>query len=241
MLTHGTNWSTIAASHVPKRTTLALKNRFSTLRLRHENGNKLNVLTSKRTHQASMSNSKTRTVVPSEAVRTTRSAEEHPTNMPDEYGNGEDDEAEDEEDEEDDDVSEENEVEHKDTSENSSVPLTSDSNQAGVRAVGNLPKGSNMVKQSAWPRVSGPSDVFSSNSLHHETTTASADDWTKNIIDENRIPGNHPYLYSEQRDDFFGTIQDSIEPSVNGSYVSYGKFEISRIHTDAHGNTYCNC
>ncbi|GAB1321096.1 Myb-related protein B [Madurella fahalii] len=34
VLTHGTNWTRIAASHIPKRTTLALKNRYSTLRLR---------------------------------------------------------------------------------------------------------------------------------------------------------------------------------------------------------------
>ncbi|KAI0139586.1 hypothetical protein F4776DRAFT_662538 [Hypoxylon sp. NC0597] len=40
VLTHSTNWATIAASHVPPRTRLALKNRYSTLRLRHENENK---------------------------------------------------------------------------------------------------------------------------------------------------------------------------------------------------------
>ncbi|KAF5858500.1 hypothetical protein ETB97_004341 [Aspergillus alliaceus] len=38
VLTHGTNWSVIATSHVPRRTTLSLKNRYATLRLRHENG-----------------------------------------------------------------------------------------------------------------------------------------------------------------------------------------------------------
>jgi hypothetical protein len=37
VLSHGTNWSTIAASHTPQRTTLALKNRYSKLRLRHQN------------------------------------------------------------------------------------------------------------------------------------------------------------------------------------------------------------
>ncbi|KAI0835830.1 hypothetical protein F5Y06DRAFT_299307 [Hypoxylon sp. FL0890] len=37
VLTHSTNWATIAASHIPPRTRLALKNRYSTLRLRHEN------------------------------------------------------------------------------------------------------------------------------------------------------------------------------------------------------------
>lgn len=40
VLTHGTNWATIASSHVPKRTTLALKNRYSTLRLWNENSSK---------------------------------------------------------------------------------------------------------------------------------------------------------------------------------------------------------
>ncbi|OBR03138.1 Myb family transcription factor [Colletotrichum higginsianum IMI 349063] len=37
VLTHGTNWATIAGFHTPIRTTLALKNRYSTLRLRNEN------------------------------------------------------------------------------------------------------------------------------------------------------------------------------------------------------------
>ncbi|KAH7313946.1 hypothetical protein B0I35DRAFT_436150 [Stachybotrys elegans] len=37
VLTHGTNWKTIAGHHVPKRNTLALKNRYSTLRSRHKN------------------------------------------------------------------------------------------------------------------------------------------------------------------------------------------------------------
>jgi hypothetical protein len=37
VLSYGTNWSTIAASHTPKRATLALKNRYSTLRLRNQN------------------------------------------------------------------------------------------------------------------------------------------------------------------------------------------------------------
>ncbi|KAE8551342.1 hypothetical protein TMatcc_001286 [Talaromyces marneffei ATCC 18224] len=37
VLSHGTTWSTIATSHTPKRTTLALKNRYYALRLRHQN------------------------------------------------------------------------------------------------------------------------------------------------------------------------------------------------------------
>ena len=40
MLTHGTNWSTIAHTHVPRRNSLALKNRYSTLRLKHRNREK---------------------------------------------------------------------------------------------------------------------------------------------------------------------------------------------------------
>jgi hypothetical protein len=37
VLTYGTNWATIAVSHVPRRPTLSLKNRYSTLHLRYEN------------------------------------------------------------------------------------------------------------------------------------------------------------------------------------------------------------
>ena len=40
VLAHGTNWATIAASHLPKRTTLALKNRYSTLGLLNQNNSK---------------------------------------------------------------------------------------------------------------------------------------------------------------------------------------------------------
>ncbi|KAI1676370.1 DNA-binding protein eta2 [Pyrenophora tritici-repentis] len=40
VLTHGTNWATIAGFHIPNRTTLALKNRYSTLRLKNENRKK---------------------------------------------------------------------------------------------------------------------------------------------------------------------------------------------------------
>lgn len=36
VLTHGTNWTQIATTHIPTRTTLALKNRFFTLRHRHQ-------------------------------------------------------------------------------------------------------------------------------------------------------------------------------------------------------------
>ena len=37
VLTHGTNWATIATTHIPKRNSLALKNRYSTLHLKHCN------------------------------------------------------------------------------------------------------------------------------------------------------------------------------------------------------------
>ncbi|EPE27468.1 Homeo [Glarea lozoyensis ATCC 20868] len=40
VLSHGTNWTTISLSHPQKRTTLALKNRYSALRLRNENSKK---------------------------------------------------------------------------------------------------------------------------------------------------------------------------------------------------------
>lgn len=53
VLTHGTNWATIACSHCPKRTTLALRNRYSTLRLQNNNnnGNKANADASKKACQ----------------------------------------------------------------------------------------------------------------------------------------------------------------------------------------------
>lgn len=53
VLTHSTNWTTIAASHVSERSTLALKNRYPTPRLRHENGTQSNENTAEETTRAS--------------------------------------------------------------------------------------------------------------------------------------------------------------------------------------------
>ena len=52
VLTYGTNWATIACSHRPKRTTLALRNRYSTLRLQNNNNrNKANEDTTEKAHK----------------------------------------------------------------------------------------------------------------------------------------------------------------------------------------------
>ena len=48
VLTHGTNWATIATTHIPKRTSLALKNRYSVLRLKHRNRDKSKQISSAR-------------------------------------------------------------------------------------------------------------------------------------------------------------------------------------------------
>ena len=232
MLTHGTNWSTIAASHVPKRTTLALKNRYSTLRLRHENGSKSNVSTSRRTHQASISGSQAGTGVPRKAARTIKNAGKRTIDMVDEDGDEENDEAEDE-DEEDDDLSEEYEIEHNDMSQNFSAPVTPNSNQASANALGNLPKDPNMMTSSAWPGFAGPSDPFSPKSLHHEIASAPAENWTKDIISENQLPEGHPYTYSERRDGFFGASQDSTRLSAGDPYAPYSRLGLSCFHINS--------
>lgn len=54
VLTHGRNWATIASTHKPNRTTLALKNRYSTLRLKHDNKNKANGKVTKATQSANV-------------------------------------------------------------------------------------------------------------------------------------------------------------------------------------------
>lgn len=52
VLTYGTNWATIAFSHRPSRTTLALRNRYSTLRLQNNNDkNKANADTTEKAHK----------------------------------------------------------------------------------------------------------------------------------------------------------------------------------------------
>ena len=58
VLTNGTNWATIAASHIPKRTTLALKNRYSTLGLWNQNkSKKFKEQTDKKSPEKSLSSS----------------------------------------------------------------------------------------------------------------------------------------------------------------------------------------
>lgn len=61
VLTYGTNWATIACSHRPNRTTLTLRNRYSTLRLQNNNNNrnKANVDATKKTPQRLLSFSET--------------------------------------------------------------------------------------------------------------------------------------------------------------------------------------
>lgn len=58
VLTHGRNWATIASTHKPSRTTLALKNRYSTLRLKHDNKNKANGKVTKTTQSANVTSRK---------------------------------------------------------------------------------------------------------------------------------------------------------------------------------------
>lgn len=65
VLTHGTNWATIATTHAPKRTTLGLKNRYSTLRLWNQNHSKNMSLQDQHQHMETKSNEgETITVLP---------------------------------------------------------------------------------------------------------------------------------------------------------------------------------
>lgn len=60
VLTHGTNWATIAHSHRPNRTTLALRNRYSTLRLQNNNTrSKANTETTEKATKTASSTSQT--------------------------------------------------------------------------------------------------------------------------------------------------------------------------------------
>ena len=115
VLTHGTNWTTIAHSHRPTRTTLALRNRYSTLRLQNNgNRNKTNIEPIEKATKTSSSTSQTTLTNSSKEMDWIMEASRFPTwsgcdmvNLSSDEDDGDEDDG--DEDEEDDHVDNENE------------------------------------------------------------------------------------------------------------------------------------
>lgn len=240
VLSHGTNWTTIAASHVPKRTTLALKNRYSTLRLRHENGNKSKEYTAGKTPSASPSSSEGVMATPQKETRTNHNVQGYLSKRADEDDEEiEEDEEEVGEDDEDEDGEEENGDEDDDGNV-SRVQFMAHSNKANNGTISSHTIDSNVTTLGSWTGSAKPSGLFSPSCFQYETTPLSTENWTKNdTMDhetyESPFSLNQHSLFVGPGENFFGATQDSGGMRTSAPYTTYGGLALicinPRIHT----------
>lgn len=228
VLAHSTNWATIAGSHKPNRTTLALKNRYSTLRLKHDNRKKPSENIAKKIPGPTRTNSNA-------AMTTTRGDSNSSMGPPkssrrdagnradqlddeDDGDDGDDDEGDDrdEEIENEDMVHEHNKV--------SCVEVRPNSSEASNDAIGIQTPYSNLP---AWESWAERNSIPSPNSTNCRTPTVPTDNRT--IGTANHIPYNtslelnHSSQYPKPREDYFCGMQDAGGMSTSLPYATYGR------------------
>ena len=204
MLTHGTNWTTIAASHAPKRTTLALKNRYSTLRLRHENANKSKENTAGKAVGASPSSSEGARATSKMAMSTNQKVGGYVGQSSDDSDeeaqeDEEDEEDEDGEDDENEDGDEENGDDDDDDGEASRIQVMSNSDKTDASTITSHTKDPNTATSGAWSGFTERSGLFTPSSFHPGTSPISTENWPNGTADhapyESPFSTNHPSLY----------------------------------------------
>lgn len=218
VLTHSTNWATIAASHVPKRTTLALKNRYSTLRLRHENGKRSKEHTARKTPRASSSNLDGVMAISQEEM-THQKVQGYLSN--DEVA--EEDDEEDGEDGEDDEDEDGDEDDH----DGKIFRVQANSNKANTGTIDSHTENSNTTTSGALAGFTERSGLFSTGSFPHGASPVSTENWTNDAVDlaayESPFPLNHPSLYLGPGEDLLGGVQDPGGMSMGAPYTTYGR------------------
>ncbi|MCJ1265956.1 hypothetical protein MMC22_005838 [Lobaria immixta] len=224
VLTHSTNWATIAASHAPKRTTLALKNRYSTLRLRHENGKRSKEHTARKKLRASLSNLDGVMATSQKEMRTRQKVRGYLSNRADEVA--EEDDEEDGEDDEDEDGDED------DDDDDGKISRVH-SDKANTGTIDSHTEDSNTTTSGALPGITERSGLFSTGSFPQGTSPVSTENWTNDTADlaayESPFPLSHPSLYLGPGEDLFGGIQDSGEMSMGAPYITYGEGAMNTI------------
>jgi len=203
VLSYGTNWSTIAASHTPQRTTLALKNRYSKLRSGYHN----------------TSSCKESTLAKASSSPSTRVASKTNTKecIPEERfeGDAEDDEG----DEEGGEYYEEEEEEGDADNEYGHSTLSASRPTLGYR---NLPvikaaphDKPNMAKTSEM-RNWYTGALLSNIPASYEMPKSSAEQWIEGIIDHTIYPG----------EGFLNVTQDGSGVAANMSFAGHGRSRV---------------
>ena len=244
VLTYGTNWATIAYSHRPNRTTLTLRNRYSTLRLQNNNNNrnKANVDATKKTPQRLLSISETSaaTTTPArewnlqsprssgcnEGKRITQLSDEDE----DEDEENEDEENEDEEDEEEEEEEEEGEEKsqvqrlHYNSSacRLEAIPNSQGANDdIGARSIPTLD--SNLTSGNTWAARSTPP----ANSVLYSTQPLSTDNPVADRADHMQYQTlfelNSSSQYRTPGESYFDSIPKADATSTGVSNTIYGK------------------
>ncbi|KAI2465134.1 hypothetical protein F4781DRAFT_410593 [Annulohypoxylon bovei var. microspora] len=224
VLTHSTNWATIAASHVPLRTRLALKNRYSTLRLKHENENKRDsvVLKSVETppsiFEPPIGTSK-RDIKWNSSAQTHQGRGSDPVDILIESDDEEDDDDDDEENDEDDD--DENR-EGGNLSNNINIAKVEARNGLGRvenGAVDIQMQEANVTTSSDWAGFIEQGPFPSLDCFHHDTQPISTDNWANDMQNHVQYDDLFELAHGEN---YLCDIEDPGVINAGLQYKSYG-------------------
>ncbi|KAI0896157.1 hypothetical protein F4806DRAFT_52728 [Annulohypoxylon nitens] len=204
VLTHSTNWATIASSHVPPRTRLALKNRYSTLRLKHENENKRES-NAKKSAETSVSNfeadtgSSKRDIKWSPSIQIQQGGGSDPVDILIESDEEEDDDDEDDDNEEDDgdDGNRGGTPQNRKTR----VELGDTLNAIENGSVDIQMQDARVTVSNDWADFTEPSALPSLDYFHHDAQSISMENWTNDAESQVQYedlleltPGGENYL-----------------------------------------------
>ena len=243
VLTHGTNWAAISSSHIPMRTAIALKNRYSTLRLCDEhNSSKPKKQIAATTSNISPIGSLGATTMQGSPMSEARKSPDIQGHDSDKIAGGDDGEEDDEDDEDDED--EDENIENgfrgygdEDESRASHSQYIGKPNNHARRL--DL-KSTRRRAQDEFAERGGDGILLNTNSLHYDRvaplptptatetwTTETADDMSsdKNIFLSSN-PQSPPLDLPSDYSRFFGAVQ---EPGATPTHVSYTPYS-KHIH-----------
>lgn len=216
VLTFGTNWSTIATSHIPQRTTLALKNRYTMLRLRHRNAS-----SSKKSSSAQAPSALAKGIINTTKTKKNIQKERFDGNNSAENGAG--DQVGEKEEDRDDEDEEEGDVD-KNESGRSLPSLSTDKSSLEVLELSYSKAAphskSNMaITTDMWAGHirALPSKVQAS----YDPPETSAKQWIDSMMDQTICASTNTQLYPSE--DFLNATQDGSGVDVSMSFAEHGK------------------
>ncbi|KAI1452422.1 hypothetical protein F4805DRAFT_30213 [Annulohypoxylon moriforme] len=222
VLTHSTNWATIAASHVPPRTRLALKNRYSTLRLKHENESKRES-TIRKSVETPPSNFEP-TMAISKDVKWTPPAQIHQGRGPDPVdvlieSDEEEDDDDDDEDNEEDDGDDENRGDGNSKNSMPHIELGNSLNGVDNGAVDIQMQDTGVTASNDWADFTEPSALPPLDYFHHDAQHIPMDSWANDT--ESHVQ-YEDLLELTPGENYLCDMDDSGAMNTGVQYKSYG-------------------